>query len=161
MALGNILKKIFGDQSERAVRPLWNRLEKEINPISEEIKNISNDDLRKRIDVIRDSIRNEAKEYEDEMTDLRKELETLDYDKREPYWKKIDELREEKFKMYARRLDEVLPEVFAVVKETARRFKENDLIEVTATDFDRDLAGNGKDHPLRHPRRGRSPAALG
>ncbi|MCH5241446.1 MAG: preprotein translocase subunit SecA [Muribaculaceae bacterium] len=145
MALGNILKKLFGDQSERAVRPLWNRLEKEINPISEEIKNISNDDLRHRIDVIRDSIRNEAQEYENEITDLRKELETLDYDKREPYWKKIDELREEKFKMYARRLDEVLPEVFAVVKETARRFKENDLIEVTATDFDRDLAGNGKD----------------
>ena len=145
MALGNFLKKIFGDQSERAVRPLWNRLEKEINPISAEIKEISNDDLRKRINVIRDSIREEAKEYEDEITDLRKELETLDYDKREPYWKKIDELREEKFKMYARRLDEVLPEVFAVVKETARRFKENDLIEVTATDFDRDLAGNGKD----------------
>ena len=145
MALGNLLKKIFGDQSERAVRPLWNRLEKEINPISEEIKNISNDDLRKRIDVIRDSIRDEANEYENEITDLRKELETLDYDKREPYWKKIDDLREEKFKMYARRLDEVLPEVFAVVKETARRFKENDLIEVTATDFDRELAGNGKD----------------
>ena len=145
MALGNLLKKIFGDQSERAVRPLWNRLEKEINPISEEIKEISNDDLRERIVVIRDSIRNEAKEYEDEITDLRKELETLDYDKREPYWKKIDEIREEKFKMYARRLDEVLPEVFAVVKETARRFKENDLIEVTATEFDRDLAGNGKD----------------
>ena len=99
MALGNLLKKIFGDQSERAVRPLWNRLEKEINPISEEIKNISNDDLRHRIDVIRDSIRNEAQEYENEMTDLRQELETLDYDKREPYWKKIDELREEKFKM--------------------------------------------------------------
>ena len=145
MALGNILKKIFGDQSERAVRPLWNRLEKEINPISEEIKDISNDDLRKRIDVIRDSIREEAKAYEDEMDDLRKELETLDYDKREPYWKKIDELREEKFKMYARRLDEVLPEVFAVVKETARRFKENDLIEVTATETDRELAGQGKD----------------
>ena len=71
MALGNFLKKIFGDQSERAVRQLWNRLEKEINPISEEIKNISNDELRKRIDVIRDSIRGEAKEYEDEMTSLR------------------------------------------------------------------------------------------
>ena len=145
MGLNNILKKIFGDQSERAVRPLWQRLEKEINPISEEIKNISNDDLRKRIDVIRDSIREEAKEYEDEMAALRGELETKEYDKREPYWKKIDEIREEKFKMYARRLDEVLPEVFAVVKETARRFKENDLIEVTATESDRELAGNGKD----------------
>ena len=145
MAIGNFLKKIFGDQSERAVKPLWNRLEKEINPISEEIRNISNDDLRARIDVIRDSIRGEAKEYEDEMKQLREELETLDYDKREPYWKKIDEIREEKFKMYAKRLDEVLPEVFAVVKETARRFKENDLIEVTASESDRELAGSGKD----------------
>ena len=145
MALGNFLKKLFGDQSERAVRPLWNRLEKEINPISKEIENISNDELRKRIDVIRDSIREEAKDYEDEMQKLRDEIETLEYDKREPLWKKIDELRDEKFKMYARKLDEVLPEVFAVVKETARRFKENDTIEVTATENDRNLAGEGKD----------------
>ena len=49
-------------------------------------------------------------------------------------------LREEMFKMYARRLDEVLPEVFAVVKETARRFAQNDTIEVTATEADRNLA---------------------
>ena len=119
MGLNGILKKIFGDQSERAVRPLWQRLEKEINPISKELESLSNDELRGRIDVIRDGIRGEAKEYQDQMTELRNELETLDYDKREPYWKKIDELREEKFKMYARRLDDVLPEVFAVVKETA------------------------------------------
>lgn len=122
MGLNNILKKIFGDQSERAVRPLWQRLEKEINPVSEEIRNISNDELRGRIDKIRDSIRGEAGEYEDKIKEIRAEIETLDYDKREPYWKKIDELRDEKFKMYARRLDEALPEVFAVVKETARRF---------------------------------------
>lgn len=145
MGLSNILKKIFGDQSERAVRPLWQRLEKEINPISEEIKDISNDELRERINVIRDSIRGEAKTYEDEIASLRQELETLDYDKREPYWKKIDDIREDKFKMYAKRLDEVLPEVFAVVKETARRFKENDNIVVTATQSDRELAAAGKD----------------
>ena len=145
MGLNSILKKIFGDQSERAVRPLWQRLEKEINPISEEIKDLSHDELRARIDTIRDSIRGEAKEYQDKMTEIRMELETLEYDKREPYWKKIDELREEKFKMYARRLDEVLPEVFAVVKETARRFAGNETIEVTATAADRELAAAGKD----------------
>ena len=145
MGLNNILKKIFGDQSERAVRPLWQRLEKEINPVSEEIKNISNDELRGRIDKIRDSIRGEAKEYKDKMVEIRTELETLDYDKREPYWKKIDDLREDMFKMYARRLDEVLPEVFAVVKETARRFAGNETLEVTATDADRELAAAGKD----------------
>ncbi len=145
MGLNKLLKKIFGDQSERAVRPLWQRLEKEINPISEEIKEISNDDLRGRIDVIRDNIRGEANEYKKKMEEVRQELETLDYDKREPYWKQIDELREEMFKMYARRLDEALPEVFAVVKETARRFANNEIIEVTATQADRELAAAGKD----------------
>ncbi len=145
MGLNGLLKKIFGDQSERAVRPLWDRLKKEINPISDELKGLSHDELRGRIDVIRDGIRGEAKEYKDKMAEIRTELETLEYDKREPYWKKIDELREEMFKMYARRLDEVLPEVFAVVKETARRFAQNDTIEVTATEADRNLAVAGKD----------------
>ena len=83
------MKKLFGDQSERAVRPLWNRLEKEINPISREIESISNDELRDRINVIRDDIRGEAKQYKDQMAALRAEIETLDYDKREPLWKKI------------------------------------------------------------------------
>ena len=145
MGLNNIFKKLFGDQSERAVRPLWDRLSKEINPISEQLVAESNDQLRQRINVIRDDIRGEAKTYKDQMAELRKEIETLEYDKREPLWKKIDELREEVFKMYAKKLDEALPEVFAVVKETARRFKENELIEVEATDFDRELAAAGKD----------------
>ena len=145
MGLNNIFKKIFGDQSERAVKPLWDRLKNEINPISEQLADETNDQLRDRINVIRDGIRNEAKTYKDQMAELRKEIETLEYDKRDPLWKKIDELREECFKMYARKLDEALPEVFAVVKETAKRFKENELIEVTATDFDRELAGKGKD----------------
>ncbi len=142
---GKIFKSIFGDQSERAVRPLWNRLNNEINPISEEIVEISNDELRGRIDVIRDRIRGNAGEYKKQMDEIRKEIETLDYDKREPLWKKIDDLREEMYDNYAKDLDEALPEVFAVVKETARRFKDNDTIEVTATDADRALAAAGKD----------------
>ena len=141
----NILKKIFGDQSERAVRPLWDRLHKEIDPISEEIKGISNDELRGRIDRIRTEVRGNAQQYKDQMAEIRSEIEKLDYDKREPLWKEIDTLREEKFEMYARKLDEALPEVFAIVKETARRFKENDTLEVTATDADRALAAQGKD----------------
>ncbi len=141
----NILKKIFGDQSERAVRPLWNRLNTEINPISEQIRDISNDELRGRIETIKGNIRGKAADYKKRMEEIRSEIESLDYDKREPLWKKIDELREEMFAEYARDLDAALPEVFAVVKETARRFKENDTIEVTATDSDRRLAAAGKD----------------
>ena len=145
MGLNSILKKIFGDQSERAVRPLWNRLQKEINPAFEQLQNLSNDELRERINIIRDDIRGEAKTYKDQMAQIRAEIETLEYDKREPLWRKIDDLREDMFKMYARKLDEALPEVFAVVKETARRFKDNELIEVTASQSDRELAGQGKD----------------
>ena len=52
--ISKLLHKIFGDQSERAVRPLWQRLEQEINPISKELTEISNDELRGRIDTIRD-----------------------------------------------------------------------------------------------------------
>ena len=145
MGIGNILKKILGDQSERAVRPLWKRVREEINPISAELESISNDELRGRVDAIRDDIRGEAAKYTDRIAELRAQIDTLDYDKREPLWKEIDNLREEKFDMYAKKLDKVLPEVFAIVKETARRFKENDTIEVTATQSDRDLAAAGKD----------------
>ena len=145
MGFNNILKKIFGNQSERAVRPLWNRLKNEINPISEQLQSVSNDELRNRINVIRDDIRGEAANYKNQMAEIRAEIETLDYDKREPLWKKIDDLRDECFKMYARKLDAALPEVFAVVKETARRFANNETIEVTASDADRELAAAGKD----------------
>ena len=145
MGIGKILKKILGDQSERAVRPLWKRVTEQINPISAELQSLSNDELRARVDVIRDDIRGVAKQTSDRIAELRQEIETLDYDKREPLWKEIDTLREEKFEMYARKLDEALPEVFAIVKETARRFKENDTLEVTATDADRALAAQGKD----------------
>ena len=145
MGLNSILKKIFGNQSERAVRPLWNRLEKEINPISAQLLEESNDDLRHRINVIRDDIRGEAANYKDQIAQIRAEIETLDYDKREPLWKKIDDLRDDCFKMYARKLDAALPEVFAVVKETARRFANNETIEVTASEADRELAAAGKD----------------
>ena len=143
--ISKLLHKIFGDQSERAVRPLWQRLEKEINPISAQITEISNDELRGRINAIRDRIRGGAQEYKDQMAAVRAEIETLDYDKREPLWKKIDDLREEMFDNYAKELDAALPEVFAVVKETARRFKENDTIEVTASQADSELAAAGKD----------------
>ena len=143
--ISKLLSKVFGNQSERAVRPLWQRLNNEINPISEEIVNISDDELRERINVIRTRIRGGAEEYKKQMAEIRAEIETLDYEKREPLWKRIDELKEEMYANYARELDAALPEVFAVVKETARRFKDNDTITVTASEADRELAAAGKD----------------
>ena len=141
----SVLKKLFGNQSERAVRPLWNRLNNEINPISEQLTSLSHDELRGRIDVIRDNIRGNARKYKDRIAEIRSQIDSLDYDKREPLWKEIDDTREEMFKNYAKDLDAALPEVFAVVKETARRFANNETIEVTATEADRQLALQGKD----------------
>ena len=141
----SFLKKILGDQSERSVRPLWNRLNKEINPASEELARLSNDELRGRVEEIKNNIRGNARKYKEHIEELRSQIETLDYDKREPLWKEIDDTREEMFANYAKDLDAALPEVFAAVKETARRFKENETIEVTATDADRKLAADGKD----------------
>ena len=115
MGFSNILKKLFGDQSERAVKPLWDRLRKEIDPISAEIASISNDELRRRIDMIRSDIRGAAQEYKDRIADTRKEIETLEYDKREPLWRKIDDLKEEYFQLYAQKLDAALPEVLSLI----------------------------------------------
>lgn len=143
--ISKLLHKIFGNQSERAVRPLWDRLRNEINPISEQLVSISDDELRERINVIRTNIRGGADEYKKQMEDIRKEIETLEYEKREPLWKRIDELKEEMYNYYAQELDKVLPEVFAVIKETARRFKDNETVTVTASEFDRELAAAGKD----------------
>ena len=141
----SILKKLFGNQSERAVRPLWNRLNKEIKPIYNELQSLSHDELRGRIETVKGRIRGNAQSYKDHIDELRAKIETLDYEKREPLWKEIDQTREDMFANYAKDLDEVLPEVFAVVKETARRFAENETIEVTATEADRKLATQGKD----------------
>ena len=95
MGFTSMLKKRFGDQSERAVRPLWQRLEKEINPISEQLLSEAPDQLRHRIDLIRDDLRGEAKTYKDRMDEIRAEIEPLDSDKREPLWKQIDDRRED------------------------------------------------------------------
>jgi len=145
MGIGNILKKILGDQSERAVRPLWKRVKTEVYPAYEQLQGLTNDELRERVNVIRKDLRDEAAKYTEQIATLRQEIEKLDYDKREPLWKEIDELKEAKFAMYAEKLDAVLPEVFAIVKETAHRFKDNETIEVTASDADRELAAAGKD----------------
>ena len=80
----SILKKLFGNQSERAVRPLWNRLNKEIKPIYNELQSLSHDELRGRIETVKGRIRGNAQSYKDHIDELRAKIETLDYEKREP-----------------------------------------------------------------------------
>ena len=144
MNLNGILKSIFGSKSERDVKKLKPTLDK-IKAIYPEISQLSNDQLRERTQEIRQSIAQYVQPQRDEIARIKSEIETLDYEQREPLWDKIDKLEKEVLDRIEDKLNEVLPEVFAIVKDTARRFAENETLEVTATDFDRQLAAQGKD----------------
>ena len=144
MGLNDFLKSIFGNKSERDVkkmRPVLNKI-KEIYP---SIEQLSNDELRARSAAIRQDIADYVQPQRDEIAKIKAEIETIDYEEREPLWEKVDKIDKEILERIEEKLNEVLPEVFAIVKDTARRFAQNEEIEVTANDFDRDLAAQGKD----------------
>ncbi len=144
MGFNDFLKKMFGNKSQRDLREIQPVVDK-INAIYPTLASLSNDELREKVANIRASLKQSTAEKRAEIDSLKKEVETLEYDKREPLWDKIDNIEKEILDILEKELDKNLPEVFACVRETARRFKENEFIEVTANDFDRDLAAKGKD----------------
>ena len=144
MGFNDFLKKMFGNKSQRDLREIQPIVDK-INAIYPTLANLSNDELREKITNIRAALKQSTAEKHAEIDSLKKEIEALEYDKREPLWDKIDNIEKEILDILEKELDKNLPEVFACVRETARRFKENEFIEVTATDFDRELAAKGKD----------------
>ena len=144
MGFVNFLKSLFGTKSERdlrEIRPVLNSI-LEIYP---EMAKLSNDELRAKIDEVKAQLRECVKEKREKVKALKEEVETLDYEQREPLWEEIDKINKDILEDLEDELKKVLPLVFAVVKDTARRFKENETIEVTATQFDRELAAQGKD----------------
>ena len=126
---------------------------KEITPVVAKIQevynslsNISNDELRQRNFAMKQKIRDYVKEEEAEMADLKAQGDDPDVDVtlKEDIYNKIDKLVETIDQKYEEILRESIPEAFSIVRETARRFKENELIEVTALEFDKDLAANAE-----------------
>lgn len=136
------LKKIFGDKSEKdikAIQPIVNQ----INDEFEKLKNVSNDELRERTESLKAKIADATKDKEAEIDALNKKVEdnpTMEIAEKEKIFAEVDELTKAIDETIERVLMEILPEAFAIVKETARRFKENDSLTVTATEFDKDLA---------------------
>lgn len=137
----NVLTKFFGNKSERDI--------KEITPILEKIKaeyknivSLSNDELRTKSAEVRTDIHNYIKEESDKIKSLKEKAESDDVDifEKEKIYDEIDKIEKVIDDKLEDKLNEVLPVVFSVVKETARRFKENEIIEVAANDFDRNLA---------------------
>ena len=137
----DIIQKFFGNKSQRDIRAVMPEVEK-IKEEYEKVIHLSNDQLRAKSLEIRQRIKDFIRKEEDQIVKLREqaEREKLEIDEVEKIYNEIDKIEKEINIRIEEILNQVLPEVFAIVKETARRFNDNDYIEATATDFDRDLA---------------------
>jgi preprotein translocase subunit SecA len=140
-AISGVLGKIFGNKYEKDLKELTPYVQK-INIEYEKIVTLSNDELRKRSVELKELIRKSTSEEEKEVARLKERVdkEDPDIEEKEKIYNTIDKLEEKINEKLAVVMDEVLPAAFAIMKDTARRFVENENIEVTATQFDRDLA---------------------
>ena len=143
MNFNQILKSLFGDKSSRDMKLIKPLVEK-VKAAYPEIQKLTNDELRAKTKEIQAYIQNSAKEQKAQIDELKAKIEDTPIDEREDIFAKIDKLDKEVLDIYEKALDEVMPVAFSIVKDTARRFAENEETVVTATDFDRELAANPK-----------------
>ena len=144
MGLTSIISKIFGDKSSRdlkAIRPIVAQIQAQGPRLAE----LSNDELRAEIDKVRASLASATAADREAIEKLRAEVEALPFDQRQGLWDQIDKHEKNILDTLETQLNEHLPVVFATMRETASRFAKNETIEVTATDLDRQLAGEGRD----------------
>ncbi|MBP5709522.1 MAG: preprotein translocase subunit SecA, partial [Bacteroidales bacterium] len=140
--MANFLSKLFGTKADRDLKELKPYLNKALEAY-EVIKNLTNDELRHKTVEFRELIADTVREEEDRIKEIKDYLDA-NYDipisEKEDFYKEVEHLEKQSYKKTQEVLDHILPEAFAVMKETARRFKENEIVEVTATQMDRDIA---------------------
>ena len=141
MNFNKFLKSLFGDKSSRDMKLIQPLVEK-VKAVSPQIEALDNDALRARTKVLQEQVQSSAKEQKAKIAELKATIENTPIDERADIFAQIDKIEKEVLDIYEKALDEVMPEVFAIVKETARRFAENEETIVTATDFDRELAAD-------------------
>ena len=139
MGFNSFLKSLFGDKSTRDMKLIQPLVEK-VKEKYPEIKALDNNALRARTEEIKMYVQNSAKEQKAQISELKAKIEDTPIDEREEIFNQIDKLEKEVLEEYEKALNEVMPVAFSIVKETARRFAENEEIVVTANDFDRELA---------------------
>jgi preprotein translocase subunit SecA len=140
--INSILKVFVGDKSQKDVKALQPYLTK-IKTFESTLASLSHDDLRARTAFFKEKIKSARAEKDAKIAAIQLEAEGVeDIDKREDLYLAIDALEKEAYEISEKTLLEILPEAFAVVKETAKRFKENTQITVTATAKDRELSGS-------------------
>ncbi|MDR2621411.1 MAG: preprotein translocase subunit SecA, partial [Dysgonamonadaceae bacterium] len=139
MNFNDILSILFGNKAQRDLKEISPYVEK-IKAVYPSIEALTNDELRARTESIKQKIEDAVQTEKNKIAELKTKIETLELEERESVWAEIDKIEKEILVLQEKVLDEVMPEVFAIVKDTARRFKENEQTVVTANDFDRQLA---------------------
>ena len=141
MNFNKILKSLFGDKSSRDMKLIQPLVEK-AKAFTPQVEAMSNDELRQRTKELQQQVQSSATEQKAKIAELKATIENTPIDERADIFAQIDKIEKEVLEIYEKALDEVMFEVFAIVKETARRFAENEETIVTATDFDRELAAD-------------------
>ena len=141
MNFNSILSALFGNKSSRDIKKIQPLVDK-VKAAYPAIQALSNDELRAKSKEIQANVQGSVKELRQQIDALKEKIEETSIDEREPIFNQIDKLEKEVLDKLEEALNEVYPEVFSIVKETARRFSENEETVVTATDFDRELAAD-------------------
>ena len=139
MGFNEFLSSIFGNKSSRDMKEIKPWVEK-VKAVYPEVAKLDNDGLRAKTEELKAYIRNSATQQREKIEKLKASVEETELEKREELFAQIDKLEKEILDIYEKALDDVLPYAFAIVKDTARRFTENEELVVTANDFDRNLA---------------------
>ena len=139
MNFNDLLKKIFGNKSQRDLKEIQPWVDK-IKAAYPAIESLSNDELRARTQVIMQRLQESVADDRKKIEELKAGVESLEVEKREAVWNEIDKIKKNVLDTLEKGLMDALPEVFAIVKNTGYRFANNETIEVTATDMDRELA---------------------
>ncbi|HOI00056.1 MAG TPA: preprotein translocase subunit SecA [Bacteroidales bacterium] len=140
--MAGLLGKLFGNKSDRdlkALRPMADEIARAYPDISQ----LSNDELRARTPWFRERIQQNIASEQAAIDKMQQQIEEdldLDNVEKEKLYAEVDRLKKTVYEKTERMLEEILPEAFSVMKETAKRLKENEIVEVSATDHDRDLA---------------------
>ena len=139
--LNSVLKIFIGDKQKKDLKQLQPIVDK-VRAFEGEMNSLSNDELRLKSDNFRNKIEEATKAFNDKIADLEEEAKTAHVDRKEQIYVEIDSLKDESYAASEKVLVEIMPEAFAVVKETAKRFTENETVSVTASVFDRELSGS-------------------
>ena len=141
MGFMKILQSVFGNKSSRDMKLIQPFVEK-VKAVYADVEKLDNDQLRAKTKELQQYIHEKGVEKQKQIDELKATIEQTPLDEREPIFNQIDKLDKEILELYEEALNDVMPTAFAIVKETARRFAENEETIVTATDMDRDLAAD-------------------